>query len=281
MSYDLYTSLLKMHDTFRPTSESVRLTIDMTARGLLELREQHGLAAIAGEGSDFDRAVRVMDWLTTHVRHNGMCNPEGPRCAQTALAFAFDQPERGVNCAWLATTLTECLLSLGIPARTVYIMPFAPYDCDNYVVTEVWTGDAWVMLDPTCNCFARDAQGKLLSVLGLRAVLADQQEVVFSDGLRYNMQPYSHEGHRDYLAKDLYWLRIPEQSRLGDPTRFVAVVPEGFDPQRHEKLNVQYRLRVQGDQPWLRDWLKVLESRSAAALFCSAEDAALPPVILR
>ena len=31
MSYDLYTSLLKMHDTFRPSDEGVRLAIDMTA----------------------------------------------------------------------------------------------------------------------------------------------------------------------------------------------------------------------------------------------------------
>ena len=30
MSYNLYTSLLKMHDTFRPTDEGVRLTQTLT-----------------------------------------------------------------------------------------------------------------------------------------------------------------------------------------------------------------------------------------------------------
>ena len=279
MNYDLYASILIMHDAFRPTDAGVELAVDFTGPSLPTLREQYGLAAIAGEGSAFDRAVRVMDWLTTHVRHNGNCNPEGERCAMTALDFAFDQPDKGVNCAWLATTLTECLLSLAIPARTVYIMPFAPYECDNHVVTEVWTGDAWVMLDPTCNCFARDAEGTPLSVLGLRAALAARQPIAFNDGLRYNGQPYSHEEHRDYLAKDLCWLRMAEVSGRAD-SRFVVLAPVGFDPHRHQLLNVQYRLHVQGDQPWLRDWLTWLESSGSNEVFCAPEDALLPPRIL-
>lgn len=275
MNYDLYTSLLKMHDTFRPTSEGVRLTIDLTAPELAALREQYGLEAIAGDGSAFDRAVCVMDWLTSHVRHDGSCNPEGSRCAATALAYAFDQPDKGVNCAWLATTLTECLLSLGIPARTVYIMPFAPYDCDNHVVTEVWDG-GWILLDPTCNCFVRDAEGRLLSVFGLRAALADQQAVVFNEGLRYNGQPYKAEDHRDYLAKDLYWFRIAERTGCGDTGRFVTIAPEGFDPQRQQVLNVQYRIRVQGDSHWLQEWLWHLENREPIA-YCTPADAQMPP----
>lgn len=276
MSYDLYASILVMHDEFRPTDAGVSLSVDFTGADLPVLRERFGLCAIAGEGGAFDRAMRVMDWLTTHVRHNGNCNPDGPRCALTALDFAFDQPEKGVNCAWLATTLTECLLALAIPARTVYIMPFAPYDCDNHVVTEVWTGETWCMLDPTCNCCALDENGAPLSVPALRAALAAQQEIRFSDGLRYNGQPYSHEQHRDYLAKDLCWMRMQEVSGQQD-SRFVTLSPATFDPHRHQTLNVRYRLRVQGDQPWLRDWLAWLESTGANEVFCAPADAALPP----
>lgn len=280
MNYDLYASILAMHDEFRPTDSGVKLAVDFTGPDLPVLREKYGLPAIAGTGSAFDRAVRVMDWLTAHVRHNGSCNPQGARCALTALSFAFDQPDKGVNCAWLATTLTECLLALAIPARTVYIMPFAPYDCDNHVVTEVWDGDRWVMLDPTCNCFARNADGMPLSVLSLRAALAARLPIGFNDGLRYNGQPYSREEHRDYLAKDLCWLRMAEVSGRAD-SRFVILAPVCFDPHRHQQLNVQYRLQVQGDQPWLRDWLKQLESADRSEFFCSPEDALLPPELVR
>ena len=123
MSYDLYASLLKMHDCFRPSDEDVKLSIDFSAPELTELRDTYELAVVAGDGDTFEKAVRLMDWLSTHVRHDGSCNPEGTRCAMTALQYAFDRSDRGVNCSWLATALTECLLSLGIPARTVYIMP--------------------------------------------------------------------------------------------------------------------------------------------------------------
>lgn len=278
MNYDLYTSLLKMHDVFRTTDESVSLSIDVSAPALFELSEKHGLAAIAGSGDSFTRAVRVMDWLTAHVRHNGNCNPEGKRCAMTALEYAYDQPERGVNCAWLATTLTECLLSIGIPARTIYIMPFAPYDCDNHVVTHVWYGEntQWIMLDPTTNCYVQDKAGKLLDVFDLRALLADQQEVVFNEGIRYNGQPCSAEEHRDYLAKDLFWFKMAEKSGADDRIgRELIIAPKGYDPHKREVLNIQYRMRVQGDAPWLRSWLEAIEKEQY--IFCSIEDARKAP----
>lgn len=277
MSYDLYTSLLKMHDTFRPSDEGVHLAIDMTAPELADLRACYALDSIAGQGSRFDRAVRIMDWLTTHVRHNGMCNPEGKRCARTALEYAFDQPERGVNCAWLAATLTECLLSLGIPARTVYIMPFAPYDCDNHVVTHLWTGEQWVMLDPTTNSYVMDKDGHPLDLIALRALLADQQEVVFSDGLRYNGQPCSPDAQCDYLAKDLFWFQLAEVSAYGNSRGgLLTVAPVGYDANRRKMLNLRYRQRVQGDSPWLRERMKALETEQPS--YCSAEELRRPPV---
>ena len=64
-------------------------------------------------------------------------------------------------------------------------------------------------------------------------------------------------------------------------SRFVTLSPVGFDPHRHQLLNGQYRLHVQGDQPWLRDWLKQLEASSGNTVFCSPEDASLSPTIIR
>ena len=271
MSYDLYTSLLKMNDIFRPTDEGVELTVDFTGPSLAELREKYDLANIAGGGEAFTRAVRLMDWLTTHVRHDGSCNPEGKRCAMTALEYAFDQLDKGINCAWLATTLTECLLSLGIPARIVFIMPFAPYDSDNHVVTQVWTGTQWVMLDPTTNCYVMDKEGHLLDVFALRALLADQQEVVFNDGLRYNGQPYDKTEHRDYLAKDLFWFRIMES----ESGRTLTIAPQGYDAHRRDKLNIEYRRRLYGDHEWLRSWQAAVEKE--VTVYCSVEDARRAP----
>ena len=275
MSYDLYTSLLKMHDTFRPSDDGVKLSIDYSAPELAVLREKYGLAAIAGEGESFTRAVRLMDWLTTHVRHDGSCNPEGKRCAMTALEYGYDQPERGINCAWLATTLTECLLSLGIPARTVFIMPFAPYDSDNHVVTHVWTGAQWVMLDPTTNSYVRDAEGNLLDVFTLREKLADQQEIVFNPEMRYNGKPCDVKYQRDYLAKNLFWFMMFNVSGCGCDPNTLAIAPEHYDPKRRDLLNIDYRIRQYGDAEWLHKWRKAVEDNDY--VYCSMEDARKAP----
>jgi len=276
MGYDLYTSLLKMYDSFRETEDGVHPSVDFSAPELAELREKYSLDTLAGEGTPFEKAVRLMDWLTTHVRHDGSCNPEGSRCAMTALAYAFDQPEKGVNCSWLAMILTECLLSLGIPARTIDIVPFAPYDADNHVITHVWTGVQWVMLDPTTNSYAMNKDGNLLDVFTLRALLADQQEVVFCDGLRYNGQPYDAVEHRDYLAKDLFWFQMAEVSCYqATAGRTVVIAPMHYDPKRRDLLNIDYRMRVYGDAQWLQKWRKNVEN--AEYVYCSVEDALKAP----
>jgi len=276
MNYDLCTSLLKMHDVFRQSDAGVSPSIDATSQELVALREKYGLAKIAGEGTSFDQAVRVMDWLTTHVYHDGNCNPEGSRCAMTALTYAFDRPEKGVNCSWLATTLTECLLSLGIAARTVDIIPFAPYDMDNHVITRVWTGEQWVMLDPTTNSYVMDKEGHLLDIFRLRTLLADQKEVVFSEGLRYNGHAYDAKEHRDYLAKDLFWFQMAEVSRYqASAGRTLVIAPMNFDPKRRDLLNIDYRRRMYGDAEWLRKWHKSIED--SEYVYCSIEDAQKAP----
>lgn len=276
MSYDLYTSLLKMYDSFCPSDDSVNLLIDFSAPELATLREQYDLSAIAGAGNAFAKAIRLMDWLSTHVRHDGSCNPEGTRCAMTALQYAFDRSDRGVNCSWLATALTECLLSLGIPARTVYIMPFAPYDGDNHVVTQVWTGMQWVMLDPTTNSYAMDKEGHLLDVFSLRALMADQEEIVFSEGLRYNGHPYDATEHRDYFAKNLFWFQVAEVSRYqAAAEKMLVIAPMHYDPKRRDLLNIEYRSRRHGAAEWLEKWRKSLENTEY--IYCSIEEARKAP----
>ncbi len=278
MSYDVYTSMLKIHDAFRPASEPVCLTVDFSAPELTELRERYGLAAIAGAGDAFARAMRVMDWLTEHIRHDGSFNFQEGHLALKVFDFAFDQPNKGVNCTTLAQTLSSCLLSLGIPARPVGIYPFSPYDSDNHFVTEAWCAELsrWVMLDPTVNTCVMNAQGLPLDCLGVRALLADQQEIRFSDGLRYNGGPYDAQEHRDYLAKDLFVLQYPVISRYDcHESSWRWVCPEGFDNKRRRVLNVEWRIRQYGNSEWAQKWLA--DTKAATERYLTPEDVCKAP----
>jgi hypothetical protein len=43
-------------------------------------------------------------------------------------------------------------------ARMMYIMPFAPYDTDNHVITHVYIKELkkWIILDPTFASYIMD-----------------------------------------------------------------------------------------------------------------------------
>ncbi len=276
--YNVHTSMLKMLDTFRPTDAGVALSQDAAAPELTVLRESYGLEAIAGEGDVLTRAVRVMEWFTAHVWHNGNFSLDGGHLALRALEFAFDQQDKGINCNCLARSLASCLLSLGLTARPVGIYPLAPYDNDNHFVTEVWCPEIsrWVMLDPTVNAYAMDENGIPMSCLDLRKALANQQPVTFSEGLRYHGQPYSADEHRKYLAKDLFVLQFPQVSCYDTGKgRWCHLCPEGFDMQRRDMLNIEWRIRQYGDAEWMQQWLN---SKRASTYQCiSAEDAYRAP----
>jgi hypothetical protein len=120
-----------------------------------------------------------------------------------------------------------------------------------------------------------DKAGNLLDVFGLRALLADQQEIVFNDGLRYNGRPYDAKAQRDYLAKNLFWFKVFDVSGCGGDPNLLVIAPEHYDPKRRDLLNIDYRIRQYGDADWLRDWRKAVEN--AEYIYCSIEDVQKAP----
>jgi hypothetical protein len=102
------------------------------------LKTTYGLDAIAETGDDLSKSPNILFWLCEHTYHFGSYDNHVPMNSLDLLEYAYDQgAERGLNCLNLSY-LTECLLSIGVPARTVGIMPFSPYDADNHVVTHVY-----------------------------------------------------------------------------------------------------------------------------------------------
>lgn len=121
------------------------------------LRDRYGLLGIAGQGGDFERARRLKTWVRSRWNH-GWDN-EGQREALEILARA----EQGgsFNCGFYARTLTQCCLSIGLPARQMeisregYDFPDTCLHNAGHSVVEVYCRDLgkWVMLDSDANAF--------------------------------------------------------------------------------------------------------------------------------
>lgn len=281
--FDVYAGLLKMSPIFQPDSPSVSLAVDFSGPELNELRGAYQLAALAGDGDTFSRARRLLLWVSDGIHHNGNANLPDRKDALSLLRYSFHQgQERGINCAGLSTVLTSCLLAMGITARVVYILPASPYDMDNHVVVHVYLSEEkrWIMMDPTFGAYAMDESGRAMDLLSLRERFANQQVVRFNPEMHYNGQPYDPKEYLTYLAKDLYWFQVRRISccHSDQPCDILNICPLGFQPYRFDLANVDYRLRMQGEQPWLLAWRESLvKAMDTADQFLSPESLILPP----
>jgi len=131
-----------------------------------KLSKSYDLHGIAGQGSAFTRALRVMDWLTAHTWYSGACVWSGyfnqfREDSHRRLRFAFDKPFlRALSCRHKAMVLADCLMAVGI-----YAMPLAIWP--GHLVTHVWLPEEsrWVMLDPSLNSYITDGDGRALNLI--------------------------------------------------------------------------------------------------------------------
>ena len=134
------------------------------------LISDYGIDNIAGEGSELEKALRLMDEFAPRLTHKSNYDNSVEMTALSLLEHSLDKKASGINCRNKAQILNEMCLALGIYARKVWIMPNSGYDNDCHVVNEVWDTNLnkWVMLDITNNEYWVDENGTPLSVLEIR-----------------------------------------------------------------------------------------------------------------
>jgi len=269
MSFDVYTSLLKMFDEFHEDSKDIHLSYDLTNQELQKINEKYKLNDIAGKGDSFSKTINILFWLSKNCYHNGNFNFEKEINAKNVLEYSYQKGEEyGVNCLALATTLTECLLSINLIARTISIMPFAPYDYDNHVITHVYIKELkkWIMVDPTYRCYIMDKEKTPLNVFETRELLSNQDYVVFNKEIKHNDEKIEEDSHeiKEYYAKDLFYFMTPEISCHNEriKNRRIYIVPSFYDIKKSEILNVEYRIKNEGETEWLKNRQKNIKERN-------------------
>jgi hypothetical protein len=119
-----------------------------------ELRSLYRLTDIAGEGTDWEQALRLLNWVHTRADHNGW-NAAPQRDAHALLQHAA--AGGSLRCVEYSHLLTQVLSAVGIPARVVYLRRKNPERGfgAGHVVVEAWINQfrKWVLLDPQCNAY--------------------------------------------------------------------------------------------------------------------------------
>lgn len=213
-----------------------------------ELRNKYNLVKIAGNGSDFVRAKRLLHYLAPRLTHSSWYDNHVECNALRLLEYSLDNPEQGINCLNKSKILVECCMALGIFARRVSIMPFSPYDFDNHVVAEIYdrTLEKWIMLDPTTDGYFIDEAKTPLSLLEMRSKFANAEFITFvlSTESQKDIQKLraKHLDTNMYICKNLFYFQVEQYSTFGEKDSFLQFIPLHYSVKKTKQANLKYRI---------------------------------------
>lgn len=249
--FNVYSGILFNYQEFAPSGKEVEITYDFNCPEYKTLIEKYSIDKIAGKGTAFQRAKRLMHWMAPKLTHKSNYDNHVPCNALDLLEYSLNQPDHGINCLNKAKILTECCLAMGIYARRVLILPYSPYDGDSHVVTEIYDDQEgkWIMLDPTVDGYFVGEDRTPLSVLELRDKLAHQHfATCVKAAARHTelLDPYTwprtwfYAWVQTYFCKNLFYLKADVYNGFGGERNNIWFLPAGYDLRKNEFAHADY-----------------------------------------
>ncbi|MBQ7315226.1 MAG: transglutaminase domain-containing protein [Clostridia bacterium] len=244
---DVYSGILFHNQEFE-SGNAQEIIYEFDCPEFEELRNKYDLVKVAGKGSDFMRAKRLLHYLAPRLTHSSWYDNHIECNALRLLEYSLNNPEQGINCLNKSKILVECCMALGIFARRVIIMPFSPYDFDNHVVAEIYdkTLQKWIMLDPTTDGYFIDDTKTPLSLLEMRSKFANAEFITFvlsTDSLR-DIQKLraKHLDTNMYICKNLFYFQVEQYSTFGEKDNFLQIIPLHYSVKKIKQANLKYRI---------------------------------------
>ena len=244
---DVYSGILFHHQDFETGNEE-DVIYEFDCPEFDELRTKYNLVKIAGNGSDFARAKRLLHYLAPRLTHSSWYDNHIECNALRLLEYSLNNPEQGINCLNKSKILVECCMALGIYARRVSIMPFSPYDFDNHVVAEIYdrTLEKWIMLDPTTDGYFIDETKTPLSLLEMRSKFANAEFVTYVSSTSplkdIEKLRAKYTDVNMYICKNLFYFKIEKHSTFGEKYEYLYVVPSHYSIKETKQANCKYRI---------------------------------------
>jgi transglutaminase-like putative cysteine protease len=193
---------------------------------LTRLREMYALDKIAGANTDFEKAKNLLKWVHDLIPYDGRYPLPAQRDAISLISTAKNSGQ-GLNCRGLAIILSEALLSVGVKAKFVELIP-KDISSDSHVVTLAYISelDQWVFLDPSYEAYFVNESNHYLGISEIRASLINDSVLKVNDEINYNGGPVDVD-YLHYLSKNLYRFASPEYSAFGidsSPERKMVVL---------------------------------------------------------
>ncbi len=261
---DIYSGILFNNQKFEEGNDE-EISYDFQCSEFITLREKYHLEEIAGKGSDFTKAKKIVHYFAKRLTHSSWYDNHIPCNSLDLLEYSLNNPNQGINCLNKSKILEECCLALGIYARRVCIMPYSPYDFDNHVVIEIFDKKLkkWIMLDPTMDGLFIDENKTPLSLLQMREKFAKAEFITFVhltnklDNLEKLKEKYVETNA--YICKNLFFFYIDQNSTFGTTGKTLAFVPKNYVIKDKLIANIQYRINHLPSE--YKDWKSQLKKQ--------------------
>lgn len=233
--YIMEAGILHNEQAFRDGEDYV-IKYDFDNAEYPELLKKYGIEKTAGDGTEFEKALALMDAYASRLHHASNYDNHIDMNAIALLEYSLDNKSQGINCRSKSQILNEMCLALGIYSRKVWINPNSIYDDECYVVNEIWDAklNKWIMLDITNNFYWVDEKGIPLSVLEIRNHIANQEfctPVAPDDNLN-NLEKSLERNYENflYIAKNMVYTSYCIEYTVGETDESYFLIPEVFTP---------------------------------------------------
>ncbi len=232
--YIMESGIIEANRQFRD-GEDKEIQYDFNHANRNELLKKYNIQTIAGNGSEFGKAVNLMHEYSERLRHESNSELKSEQMdAMFLLDYALDDSEHGINCRAKSQILNEMCLALKIYSRKVWLMPISKYDTDCHVVNEIWDSklNKWIMLDITNDMYWVDENKTPLSIVEIREKLADQQfctPISVSD-VHSDLKNVLDDNYDNflYIAKNMVYLEYMVNNAAGESDVY-TLMPENLD----------------------------------------------------
>ncbi len=257
--YYTYIGALRVFNDFSCQTDEYAFSYDYNAPEYDNLRMKYRIDKVAGNGSELDKALNLMQWCSENVLHNGGTKDVEfiPKTSVDILDYAFQKgKEYGVYCRLQAIVFTECCLALGIKSRILHCLPFSPNDFDTHVVSMVYISDMakWIMLDASNNRYFVNSDKTILSPMEIRSKLA------YNDNIECNVPD---DNYKMYMAKNMFYFKSPQINTFGSDLlteqKTIYCIPCGFDVLEREIAYCQYAIKNTSEE-FAQDWKRALST---------------------
>ena len=203
-----------------------------------DVKSYFKLDSIAGNGDEISKILNIMYWIHDNIRHDGS-NWALAEFSSIDLYHYHKATGKGINCRHLAIALNEMYLSMGWKSRYVTCLPKEENEQDCHVINSVRVESLqkWIWIDPTFAAYIKDENGIFLSINEVRERLIDERPLVLNEDANWNNQnKQTKEWYlMHYMAKNLYWLQVPVDSKFNPESRYrnnvnkyISLLPIGY-----------------------------------------------------